>query len=114
MSSQPSAASRRTIETGERVFVGNYAPREVVLDHVEGARVWDVDGNEYIDLGTGISVNNLGHQHPAIVEAIKQQADRLCYISPAMGNDVRSELAELIAEITPGDLTSTLFTTGGG
>ena len=56
---------------------------------------------------------NLGHQHPKIIEAIKRQAERLCYIGPAMGSDVRSELAAMIADITPGNIASTFFTTGG-
>ncbi|MEO0568086.1 MAG: aminotransferase class III-fold pyridoxal phosphate-dependent enzyme, partial [Pseudomonadota bacterium] len=52
-------------------------------------------------------------QHPKIVQAIKDQADKLCYIGPAMGSDVRSELAAIMNEITPENITATFFTTGG-
>ena len=45
--------------------------------------------------------------------AIKDQADKLCYIGPSMGNDAGSELAAMMAAVMPGDLTSTFFTTGG-
>ena len=79
----------------------------------QGSWFWDTDGKRYLDFQSQLVNLNLGHQHPAIVEAIKAQADRHCYIGPAMGNDVRSELAQLVAEVTPGDLTSTFFTTGG-
>ena len=42
----------------------NYAPKPVVFDRGEGSRLWDLDGREYLDLGTGISVNSFGHRHP--------------------------------------------------
>lgn len=79
----------------------------------EGSWFWDADGKRYLDFQSQLVNLNLGHQHPAIVAAIKEQADKMCYIGPAMGNDARSELAQLIAEVTPGNLTSTFFTTGG-
>lgn len=87
--------------------------RPRVITGGEGSWFWDADGKRYLDFQSQLVNLNLGHQHPKIVAAIKEQADRLCYIGPAMGSDVRSELAALIAEITPGDLTSSLFTTGG-
>ena len=79
----------------------------------EGSWFWDYDGKRYLDFQSQLVNLNLGHQHPRLVDAIKRQADRLCYIGPSMGNDMRSELGALIAEVTPGDLKSTFFTTGG-
>lgn len=79
----------------------------------KGSWFWDTDGKRYLDFQSQLVNLSLGHQHPAIVEAIKAQADKLCYIGPAMGSDVRSELAWLIKEISPGNLTATFFTTGG-
>ena len=84
-----------------------------VIAGAQGSWFWDTDGKRYLDFQSQLVNLNLGHQHPAIVEAIKAQAEKLCYIGPAMGNDVRSELAQMMAEVTPGDLTSTFFTTGG-
>lgn len=78
-----------------------------------GSWFWDTDGKRYLDFQSQLVNANLGHQHPDIVQAIKDQADKLCYIGPAMGSDVRSELAALIEQITPSNLTSTFFTTGG-
>ncbi len=78
-----------------------------------GSWFWDYDGNRYLDFQSQLVNMNLGHQHPRIVEAIKEQADRLCYIGPNYAERSRAELAELIARLTPGDLTMSFFTTGG-
>jgi taurine---2-oxoglutarate transaminase len=56
---------------------------------------------------------NLGHQHPALVEAIQRQAATLCTVAPPFANDVRGEAARLIAEAAPGDLSHVFFTNGG-
>lgn len=87
--------------------------RPRVITGAEGSWFWDSDGNRYLDFQSQLVNANMGHQHPRIVQAIKDQADRLCYIGPAMGSDVRSELAAMIADITPANITSTFFTTGG-
>ncbi|MEP9365908.1 aminotransferase class III-fold pyridoxal phosphate-dependent enzyme [Xanthobacter sp. VNH20] len=87
--------------------------KPLVITSAQGSWFSDSTGRRYLDFQSQLVNLNLGHQHPAIVSAIKEQAEKLCYIGPAMGNDARSELAELIAEITPGDLCSTFFTTGG-
>lgn len=87
--------------------------RPIVVAGGEGSWFWDTEGKRYLDFQSQLVNLSLGHQHPAIVEAIKAQADTLCYIGPSMGSDVRSELASLMEQITPGDLTSTFFTTGG-
>ena len=77
MSITPSEQSKKIIALGQKYFIPNYKPREVVLDKGRGARIWDRDGNEYIDLGAGISVNSLGHQDPDIVNALMEQAKKL-------------------------------------
>lgn len=79
----------------------------------DGSHFWDADGNRYLDFSSQLVFTNLGHQHPALVEAIKQQADRLCTVAPAFANDARSKLARLIAERAPGDLDMVFFTNGG-
>lgn len=84
-----------------------------VITGASGSWFWDSDGKRYLDFQSQLVNANLGHQHPKIVQAIKDQADRLCYIGPAMGSDVRSELAALMNEITPANISSTFFTTGG-
>jgi taurine---2-oxoglutarate transaminase len=79
----------------------------------EGRYFWDYDGKRYLDFASQLVNLNIGHQHPKLVAAIKEQADRLCTIGPPMANDKRSELARLIAEVMPGDLDRTFFTNGG-
>ena len=87
--------------------------RPRVITGGKGRWFWDSEGNRYLDFQSQLVNLNLGHQHPKIVEAIKAQADKLCYIGPAMGSDIRSELAALMAQISPGDLNATFFTSGG-
>src|SRR5512132_3579440 len=79
----------------------------------EGRHFWDYDGNRYLDFASQLVNVSIGHQHPKVVAAIKEQADRLCTIGPPMAVDVRSELARLLAEVTPGDLRYSFFTNGG-
>jgi taurine--2-oxoglutarate transaminase len=79
----------------------------------EGRYFWDYDGNRYLDFASQLVNVNLGHQHPKVVAAIKEQADKLTTIGPPMAHETRSELARLLAEVTPGDLTMSFFTNGG-
>jgi taurine---2-oxoglutarate transaminase len=79
----------------------------------EGRYFWDYSGKRYLDFASQLVNISIGHQHPKLVAAIKEQADRLCTIGPPMANDKRSELARLIAEVMPGDLNRTFFTNGG-
>ncbi len=79
----------------------------------EGRYFWDYDGKRYLDFASQLVNVSIGHQHPRVIAAIKEQADRLCTIGPPMANDRRSELARLLAEVTPGDLAMSFFTNGG-
>lgn len=86
--------TRELIDKGRRYYVPNYRPRETVLDHGKGARLWDLDGNEYIDFGTGISVNSLGHQDPDLVAALMTQAHKLWHTSNIYYTESSVQLAE--------------------
>jgi taurine---2-oxoglutarate transaminase len=79
----------------------------------EGRYFWDYDGNRYLDFASQLVNVSIGHQHPKVVAAIKEQTDKLCTIGPPMAHEARSELARLLAEVTPGDLTMSFFTNGG-
>jgi taurine--2-oxoglutarate transaminase len=102
-------------ETREHLFVSwsaQGALSQVVIDRAEGS--WLYSGQRRIlDFSSGLINVNLGHGHPKVVKAIQEQAERLCYVTPSFGEENRAELARLLAEVTPGDLTKTLFTTGG-
>lgn len=82
------------IDLGKRYWLPVYRPREVVLDHGRGARVWDTEGREYVDLSAGIAVNALGHQDPDLVEALTAQAQKLWHSSNVFYTEPPLRLAE--------------------
>jgi taurine--2-oxoglutarate transaminase len=89
-------------------------PRDVpTLVGGSGSYVIDVNGRRYLDFSSQLVFTNLGHQHPRIVAAIKEQADRLCTLAPGHASDVRGEAARLIVEVALERLGHVLFTTGG-
>ncbi|MFQ5946503.1 MAG: aminotransferase class III-fold pyridoxal phosphate-dependent enzyme, partial [Anaerolineae bacterium] len=79
----------------------------------EGAYFWDADGNRFLDWSSQLFNVNVGHGHPHVIKAIREQADRLTYAYPGIATEPRARLAELLSEITPGDLRKTFFTVGG-
>lgn len=78
-----------------------------------GSWFTDYKGRRYLDFSSQLVNVNIGYQHPKLVAAIVEQAQRLCTIQPAFANDARSEAARLIAEVAPGDLAQVFFTNGG-
>jgi taurine--2-oxoglutarate transaminase len=90
----------------------NYKP--FVISRAEGCYFWDDKGKRYLDFQSQLVNVNAGHQHPRIIQAIKDQADRLCYVVPGVVNDQRALLAKMIAERAPGDLSKSFLVTGGG
>jgi taurine--2-oxoglutarate transaminase len=83
---------------------------------ITGARgSWFVDagGDRHLDLGGQLAYMNVGHGHPRVVEAIQRQAAQLPVIGPNFANLPAARLAEMLAEVTPGDLNRTFFTNGG-
>ncbi len=85
----------------------------IAVAGAEGRYFWDYDGKRYLDFASQLVNLSLGHQHPRMIEAIKEQADKLCTIGPPMATESRSRLGELLAEVTPGDLSMSFFTNGG-
>ena len=78
-----------------------------------GSHVVDADGRRYLDFSSQLVFASLGHQHPRIVAAITEQAERLCTLAPGYASDVRGEAARLIVDVAPEGLGHVLFTTGG-
>jgi len=83
------------------VFHRDMTSMPAVAVRGEGPYVIDADGRRYLDFSSQLVFTNLGHQHPRIVAAIKQQADRLCTLAPGHASDVRGEAARLIVEVAP-------------
>jgi taurine--2-oxoglutarate transaminase len=107
----------RIREEAKRYVLHSWSVQDAVdplpIAGAEGRYFWDYDGKRYLDFASQLVNVSIGHQHPRIVAAIKEQADRLCTIGPQMATESRSTLARLIAEVTPGDISMTFFTNGG-
>lgn len=79
----------------------------------EGCYFWDYDGNRYLDFSSQLVNTNIGHQHPKVVAAIAEQAQRLTTIAPQHANDVRGEAAKRIVDLA-GERHRMVFFTNGG
>ena len=75
------------IKIEDDYFINTFTRQPIVLDHGDGVKVTDIDGKEYLDMFAGIAVNTLGHNHPALVEAIQAQAEKLIHISSIYYNE---------------------------
>ena len=84
-------------------LMNTFGPPKLVLDHGDGARVWDIDGKEYLDLLGGIAVNVLGHGHPAVVAALAEQAPKLVHVSNFFTTAPQIELAERLLALAGAD-----------
>lgn len=84
----------------DEVMVPNYAPSSVIPVKGEGSRVWDQEGKEYIDFAGGIAVNCLGHCHPALVNALKEQGEKIWHLSNVMTNEPALRLAKKLTNAT--------------
>ena len=82
------------IEDGKNVLMGTYGRFPIVLERGEGPWVWDTEGKRYLDFTCGISVNNLGQCHPAIVQAVQKQAAKMFHCSNLYWSIPQVALAE--------------------
>jgi acetylornithine/N-succinyldiaminopimelate aminotransferase len=88
------SASQELIDRYAASIMPNYGQPQIALAVGRGCFVWDVDGRQYLDLIAGIAVSSLGHGHPAIVQAVAQQAARLAHTSNLFLHEREVELAE--------------------
>ena len=84
----------------DSVMVPNYSPSQVIPVKGSGSRVWDQNDKEYIDFAGGIAVNCLGHCHPNLVAALKEQGEKLWHLSNVMTNEPALRLAEKLVNAT--------------
>lgn len=91
------------------------APLALNIVKAEGSKLWDADGKEYIDLIAGISVCNIGHRHPAVVEAIKKQADEYLHIMVygELVENPQVQYAKAITDHLPASLNAVFYTASG-
>ena len=95
--------TRELIKIEDDYFINTFTRQPIVLDHGEGVKVTDIDGNEYLDMFAGIAVNALGHNHPRLVKAIQEQAEKLIHISSIYYNEPALIYAKKLIEMTSFD-----------
>ena len=82
-----------------RVHMNVFGTPLRVMDHGEGAHIWDIDGNEYLDFLAGIAVNALGYAHPKWVKAVSEQAAKAAHVSNYFATEPQIELASKLIEL---------------
>ena len=85
----------------------------IPIEKAEGIYMWDFDGNRYTDMSSQLVNLNVGHGNRDIIDAIKEQAEKYCYLSPGYGSEPRGELAKMIVELLPDNFGKVFFTNGG-
>jgi acetylornithine/LysW-gamma-L-lysine aminotransferase len=93
--------TQQIIETEGKYTSGVYSKRPAAMVRGQGARLWDSDGKQYIDCVGGQGSANVGHAHPAVVQAISEQAARLTVATEVFYNDQRAMLEEKLVRISP-------------
>ena len=96
------SASRTVKDRYAHSMMNTFGTPKLVLTRGEGARVWDADGKEYLDLLGGIAVNALGHAHPALVAAVTEQLSTLGHVSNFFATEPQVALAELMPRLSSG------------
>ena len=97
------SGSAELLERWQRSMMNNYGTPNIALVRGAGARVWDADGREYLDLVGGIAVNALGHAHPAVVQAVAKQVAELGHTSNLAAHPRTIELAERLLALAGRD-----------
>ncbi len=90
--------TKELIEQSSKYLCFTYNRYPIVFSKGKGCKLWDVDGKEYLDFVAGLAVVNLGHCHPSVVRAIKEQAEKLIHVSNYYHNEPMIELARLLCE----------------
>jgi acetylornithine/N-succinyldiaminopimelate aminotransferase len=106
-----SEAASEILARDEEYLLPVYARYPVVMERGEGCRLFDVDGNEYLDMMGGLGVNALGHAHPRLLAAMAEQAAKIVHLSPQFSNRWASLLAEKLCSLSGMD--GVFYSTGG-
>lgn len=88
------------IEETEKYYLPVFGRYPMVMELGQGCRVWDNEGNEYVDAFAGIAVNSLGYNHPVLVKAISEQASKLMHCSNLYYNEIQAKALRVVAEAT--------------
>jgi acetylornithine/LysW-gamma-L-lysine aminotransferase len=104
---------KEIIDIENKLMANVFAKKPIVITRGKGALVWDVNGKEYVDCTASYGVALLGHSHPKIVEAVRQQAEKLISCHAGFYNDKRTELLQKIVQITPKGLDKVFLSNSG-
>ena len=88
------------IEETEKYYLPVFGRYQMVMELGQGCRVWDNEGNEYVDAFAGIAVNSLGYNHPVLVKAISEQAAKLMHCSNLYYTEIQAKALRVVAEAT--------------
>ncbi len=102
-----------TIDIENQLMANVFGKRQIVMTKGKGATLWDINGKEYIDCMGSYGVALLGHCHPKVVAAIKQQAEQLICCHASLYNDKRSEFLQKLISITPEGLNKAFLSNSG-
>ena len=111
---EPLQAAAAWLERYDRSLLGVFGRPQLVLEHGNGAWVWDVDGRRFLDLVGGIAVNALGHNHPALVAAVSKQAGQLVHVSNFFTSVPQVQLAERLLSLAAAPEGSAVFFCNSG
>ncbi|MDR2873586.1 MAG: acetylornithine transaminase [Methanobrevibacter sp.] len=89
------------IEDYPNYIINTYTRQPIAISHGKGIKVWDNDGKEYLDFFAGIAVSNLGHAHPNILNALKEQSEKIIHCSNIYYNENQLALAKLLNKLIP-------------
>lgn len=111
----PGPSGKGIVELDERYLATVTKSAPLVVDHALGEKVWDVDGNLFLDFTSGVAVLNIGHCHPRVVWAVQEQAAKVMHFAGTdYYYDVQSRLVERLAKIAPGRGEKKVFLSNSG
>jgi len=111
----PGPSGRGIVDLDDRYLATATKSAPLVVDRASGEKVWDVDGNLFLDFSSGVAVLNIGHCHPSVVKAVQEQAAKVMHFAGTdYYYDVQSRLAERLAKIAPGRGEKKVFLSNSG
>jgi len=111
----PGPRAKKILARDEKWLATSTKTSPLVVERASGSTVTDVDGNVYIDFTCGVSVTNVGHAHPAVTKAIREQTEKFTHFAGTdFYYDVQTRLAERLAALAPGDFRKKVFFSNSG
>lgn len=85
----------------------------IAISRAEGVYIYGPEGQKWLDFNSQLMSVNIGHGHPKVIQAIKDQLDTLIFVYPGMATEIRARLSQRLAELVPGDINTFFYTLGG-